>query len=196
MKTKLLLPVLLFVLTFINAQEKNWNFESNYTIVPGDGLFGEDNFVDVGVKYRFAKIGIFHLGFGINGGFSRVNVENTGFESRTDDTYLIQPRLFTEFQIPGFSKLRPSLGLGYSFVNTITDVTFSNGSEDSNGVWNQGFNFNLGVSYDISKRFFVQAQYDFVDLTPEDDTPDTIQFIGPSFNGNINNIRLGIGFRF
>lgn len=196
MKPKIFLILSILALASSFAQEKRWNIETNYTLVPGDGVFGEDNFIDVGVKYRFVKLGIFNLGFGVNGGFSRLNVENTGFENRTDDTYLIQPRFFTEFQIPGFTKLRPSLGLGYSFVNTVSDITFSNGNEDSNGVWDQGFNLNLGLSYDISQRFFIQVQYDFIDLTPDEDVPDNIVFLNPPVNGNINNIRLGLGFRF
>lgn len=196
MKSRLFFILSILALTSSFAQEKRWNVETNYTIVPGDGVFGEDNFIDVGVKYRFVKLGIFNLGFGVNGGFSRFNVENTGFESRTDKTYLIQPRLFTDVQIPGLNKLRPSLGLGYSFVNVVSDLTFSNGNEGSNSSWNQGFNFNLGLSYDISRRFFIQAQYDFIDLTPNEDVPDNIVFLNPPVNGDINNIRLGLGFRF
>ncbi len=196
MKFRFTLLLLVFCFFLGSAQENKWNVEANYTIVPGDGVFGEDNFIDLGVKYRFVTLGIFNVGFGVNGGFSRVNVENTGFESRTDDTYLVQPRFFTDMQIPGFNKLRPSLGLGASYVNVVTDITTQNGFEDQSNSNQIGFNFNLGLSYDFSRNFFIQAQYDFIDLTPEDDTPDDIVFINPPVNGNINNIRLGIGFRF
>ena len=196
MKSKLPVLLFLFAVAFAFSQEKKWNVETNYTIVPGDGVFGEDNFIDVGVKYRFLKLGIFNLGFGVNGGFSRIDVENTGFENRTDETYLVQPRVFTDFQIPGLNKLRPSIGLGASYVNVVTNYTTQNGFDDSNRSIQVGFNLNLGLSYDISKRFFIQAQYDFIDLTPNDDVPDNIVFLTPQENGDINNIRLGLGFRF
>lgn len=189
-----LLSIVLCSVSF--AQEKKWNVEANYTIVPGDGIYGEDNFIDVGAKYRFVKLGVFNFGFGVNAGFSRIDVENTGFESRTDDTYLVQPRVFSEFEIPGIQKLRPYLGLGYSYVNFESNYTFENGGEGSNTGNDFGFNFNVGISYNISNRFFLQAQYDFIDLTPNEEVPDGVVLLTPQVNGDINNIRLGLGFRF
>ncbi len=41
---------------------------------------------------------------------------------------------------------------------------------------------NFGLFYDISKRFFVQVQYDVIDLDLIDDS--------------FNKVRLGLGFRF
>ncbi|WP_299529822.1 outer membrane beta-barrel protein [Ulvibacterium sp.] len=196
MKSNILLIMGLLALSISYSQEKRWSVETNYTIVPGDGFFGEDDFIDIGVKFRFVRLGIVYLGFGINGGFSRTDVENTGFASRTDDTYLIQPRVFSELRIPGLKRLRPSLGLGASYVNVVTDYTTQNGFDNSDSTEHIGFNLNLGISYDIGKRFFVQAQYDFIDLTPDEDVPDTIVILAPLENGNINNIRLGLGFRF
>ncbi|NKI31109.1 outer membrane protein [Croceivirga thetidis] len=196
MKLKLLVLLSIVLCSISFAQEKKWNVEANYTLVPGDGVFGEDNFIDVGAKFRFAKIGVFGLGFGINAGFSRVNVENTGFESRTDNTHLIQPRVFTELMIPGAQKLRPYLGLGYSYVNVLSNYTFENGGQGSNTGIDYGFNFNLGISYNISNRFFVQAQYDFIDLTPNVEVPEGVILLSQDIKGNINNIRLGIGYRF
>ncbi len=194
MTKKLLFAFLLFSMTHVFAQDQKWSVEANYTIIPGDGLFGEDDFIDVGLKYRFVKLGLFNLGFGVNGGFSSEDVENTGFDSRRDNTYLIQPRVFSELVVPGFEKLRPSLGVGYSFLNTVSSRTI-NGMESSDDSWVQGFNLNFGISYNISKRFFLQAQYDFIDLTLDDDVPNDI-LLPAQINGNINNIRLGVGFRF
>jgi len=193
---KLLFGFLFFSTALIFAQDQKWNVEANYTIVPGDGLFGEDDFIDVGVKYRFVDFGLLNIGFGVNGGFSSENIENTGFDSRRDNTYIIQPRVFSELTIPGLEKLRPSLGLGYSFLNTVSSFTTVNGFDDSDNSWVQGFNINFGLSYDISKRIFVQAQYDFIDLTKDYDIPNNVQLLPAQINGDINNIRLGVGFRF
>lgn len=33
---------------------------------------------------------------------------------------------------------------------------------------NSGFNFNFGLSNDITKRFFIQDQYDFINLRVSD----------------------------
>lgn len=193
---KLLFGFLFFSTTLIFAQDQKWNVEANYTIVPGDGLFGEDDFIDVGVKYRFVDFGLLNTGFGVNGGFSSENIENTGFDSRRDNTYIIQPRVFSELTIPGLEKLRPSLGLGYSFLNTVSSFTTVNGFDDSDNSWVEGFNINFGLSYDISKRFFIQAQYDFIDLTLDNGIPNNVQLLPAQINGDINNIRLGVGFRF
>jgi opacity protein-like surface antigen len=170
-----------WALTF--GQEKRWNVEANYTVISEEGFggnvnFGNGNFLDTGIKYRFIQLGNFDLGFGVNGGFWAADIENTGFEKRRDKQFLLQPRFFTELQIPGVNKLRPSLGLGFSFVNTRSDFTFLNGNEGSDSGWAQAFNFNLGLSYDITNRLFVQAQYDYIALILN------------------NNLRIGFGFRF
>lgn len=196
MKARLLILFSIFVITCSFSQEKKWNVEVNYTVIPEEGFGGDRNFLDTGIKYRFVKLGIFDVGFGVNGGFWTANIDNTGFENRRDKQYLIQPRFFTELQIPGLNKLRPSLGLGYSFVNTVSDFTFSNGNKGSNSSWDQGINLNLGLSYDITNRFFVQAQYDFIDLTVDNDIPEGVILLSSDTNFDINNLRIGLGFRF
>lgn len=197
MKSRLLLFLsILVTVQCVTSQEKKWNVEANYAIVASDGFSGDYDFIDVGIKYRFVRLGIVRLGFGINGGYTRNTAENTGFESRIDDTYLIQPRFFSELSIPGLESLRTSVGLGYSLVNDVTNFTTTNDIEGSNSGWNQGFNFNLGLSYNFSRRFFIQAQYDFIDLTPENSDDDGVFVFSSEGTGNLNNIRIGLGFRF
>lgn len=177
------------------AQDKNWSVEVNYGVVPQDGFGGEDNILDLGLKYRFLNFKFLELGVGVNGGFSRLDLVNTSGGGGLTESFYIQPRLFSEFSIPGSERLRPSIGLGYSIVKQEFEQRFGE-SQTIGDTTNGGFNFNLGLSYDITKRFFVQAQYDFINLKLNDE----IQFEGENVrqNGNtkLNNIKLGLGFRF
>jgi opacity protein-like surface antigen len=103
--------------------------------------------------------------------------------------YLIQPKVFTELTIPFVEKLHPFIGLGYTFVSLQLSGS-NNGvdvSEESDTL--SGLGFNVGLAYDISKKVFVQAQYDFTKLNV-DNIPDV------KYNTNVNLLKLGIGFRF
>ena len=117
------------------------------------------------------------VGFSTNFGYF-IGDESVSFADKQSNTYILQPRLFSEFNVPFSNKLKPSLGLGYSYVSVSSpsDITLG------------GFNFNLGLSYNISKNMFVQAQYDFINLG----APDS----GFGFKENLNNIKIGIGYRF
>lgn len=196
MKYKLLLiPVLLLSINSI-AQNLNykWSVEVNYAVVPEDGFGGDDNIIEIGMKYRFTDLSFLQLGFGVNGGFSNKNHEGASIDGRTN-RYYIQPRLFSEFKIPGIERLRPTIGLGYSILNEDTSV-ISNGEDVSGNTTNGGFNFNLGVAYDITNRFFVQAQYDFINLNVRDEFIFQGEVIKPDYQEKLNNIKIGVGFRF
>ncbi|MES2852363.1 MAG: outer membrane beta-barrel protein, partial [Bacteroidota bacterium] len=52
-----------------------------------------------------------------------------------------------------------------------------------------GFNYNIGLSYDLTNKLFLQAQYDFIKIGVEDGIPDK------SYNTNINILKFGIGYR-
>ena len=52
-----------------------------------------------------------------------------------------------------------------------------------------GFNFNFGLSYDITTKYFVQVQYDFIKLGNDNDLPAI------SFNTNVNIWKFGLGYR-
>ncbi len=191
MTRKLLLAiVLLFTINGI-AQDQRWSVEANYSVIPPEGLGGRDNITDLGLRYRFIDLEFVALGVGLNAGFSRLRVKDNVATLSDTKSYFVQPKVFAEFRIPGIKRLRPNVGLGYSIVNRDFESNLS-AWNDTNG----GLNLNLGLSYDISKRFFVQVQYDFINLRDKND------FI---FNGNeiqiddvdkLNNLKLGIGIRF
>lgn len=195
MNVKLLFGLLFLVSLTTFAQDKKWSVETNYGVIPNDGFGGDDNILDFGLKYRFADFNFIQLGFGVNGGFSKDDIRSINGEGRTTESFYIQPRIFTELIIPGSEKLRPSIGLGYSIVNDDVEGRLDN----ENIMWNVtngGFNLNLGLSYDITKSIFVQAQYDFIKVNYRDELIFQGATVKPDFNEKLNNIRLGVGLRF
>ena len=196
MKYKLLLfPVLFFSINSM-AQDLNykWSVEANYAIVPDEGFGGDDNIIEIGLKYRFLDYDFVQIGLGINSGFSQKKFDELNIDGKVK-RYYIQPRLFSEFKIPGLSKFHPSLGIGYSIINEDSAV-ISIGEDVSGNTVNGGFNFNLGVTYDITNRFFIQAQYDFINLNVRDEFIFQGEVIKPDFQEKLNNIKIGVGFRF
>lgn len=170
----------LFIVTNSYAQDQRWSVEANYSLIPASGFFGSDNILEVGMKYRMLDFKFMKVGLSVNGGYF-VGDESVSFADDKSNSFVIQPRVFSEFNLPFSNKLKPSLGLGYSVVSVSSpsDIT----------PW--GFNFNLGLSYDISNKWFVQAQYDFINLSEGRRVLENQRFIE-----KINNIRVGIGFRF
>lgn len=200
MTKKLLLALLLFTSIYTFAQQdKKWSVEANYPISIGEDL-GNDaaGILDLGIKYRFLDLEVMQLGFGLNAGVFSENIRsNDGFGGAPDlldideSNWLVQPKVFAEFQIPGLQKLRPSIGLGYAFITSNFDG-FVQGAMVSETESEGGLNLNLGLSYDLTKRIFIQAQYDYIRNT----------FEVPAFPGtteikqNLGFLKLGIGFRF
>ncbi len=194
MKVKLLCVFALFLSMKTMAQEQNWSVEASYpiNITSGSNTFNTDGILDLGVKYRFADFKILKLGVGVNGGFYKEKGETDGFANFEVDlkNYFVQPKLFADFKIPAIPKLHPSIGVGYSVLfydDTFTDNTMELKASGSEG----GFNLNLGLSYDLSKRWFVQAQYDFISVGYDDED-------GNSYvrHDEIGVVKVGVGFRF
>jgi opacity protein-like surface antigen len=192
---KLLLGFLFFISVYTFAQQdKKWSVEANYSIIPADGLGGADDIFELGIKYRFTDFNFFNLGLSLNGGFSNEKFDIPNVEGKLN-TYYLQPRIFSEISIPGINRLRPNISLGYSLVNEDSSVIFM-GDDFSGNSTNGGFNINLGLMYDISDQFFIQAQYDFINLNIKDEIDFEGETIQRDFTEKLNNIKLGIGFRF
>jgi len=98
--------------------------------------------------------------------------------------WLIQLRIFSEFHLLGVQKLKPGVGLGYTFINTNLDGTVQNTSLNVSDT-NNGFNVNAALSYDINDSFFLQGQYDLIfnDNSRDNQKPLDI-------------LKLGLGIRF
>ncbi|AIZ41107.1 MULTISPECIES: outer membrane beta-barrel protein [Cellulophaga] len=190
MKQKLLLLISFALvsisLTAQDDSDQKFSVEASYPTSLNDG-FLSNGILDIGLKYRFLDLQIVKIGVGINGSLFTENDEDNAFGSPSKTkNYFIQPKIFGEVSIPGLEKLRPSVGLGYSFVNTKIEGTSSNFGDFDYDVDNKGFNFVLGTSYDITKSFFAQIQYDVIFL--EDAKEYKIN--------EFSTLKLGVGFRF
>jgi opacity protein-like surface antigen len=195
MDVKLLFGLLFLVCVTAVAQDKKWSVDANYAVIPDDGFGGDNNVIDFGLKYRFADFDFLQLGFGVNGGFSKNDVLGFNGNGSLTKSFYVQPRVFSEFIIRGSEKLRPSIGLGYSIVNDDVEGRLDN----ENIMWittNGGFNLNLGLSYDITTSLFVQVQYDLINVNYRDEITFQGVTTKQNFNDNLNNVRLGVGFRF
>lgn len=206
---RFLLVMFLVMFTFcVSAQNKKWSVEANYplNLVDGSasGINNLDGILDLGLKYRFMELGPVNLGMGISTSFlKRTDNFNFGNQSNNDlefvykaKTYLLQPKLFIELPIPGLTKLKPQFAIGYSII--FDDVYYDNGETPvfDDSETDGALNLNLGLSYDISSRIFIQLQYDYLNIARKGES----NFNGESFpydfkeNGNI--LKGGVGFRF
>lgn len=195
MNIKLLLGLLFLVSLTAFAQDKKWSVEANYPIGLDTNYSIDDGTFDAAVRYRFINTPIAQLGIDVNGG---INIHRpTGFDSDAFDTntYFFQPKVFAEFNLPFLSKLRPSVGAGYSIVNfDYKGSAFA--SMQNNDNTHGGFNFDLGLSYDITKRFFLQTKYDFIALKIKGTTTGNGVPVDFTLDENIKRFKVGIGFRF
>ena len=170
-----------------DASEKNFSVEASYPKSINDGFLG-DGVIDLGLKYRFADLKAIKLGVGINGSLFTDNDEDnaSGNPTKTKN-YFIQPRIFGEFTIKGAEKLKPSIGIGYSFVNSKIEGISRIVGDYKYTFDNNGFDLNLGTSYDITKSFFAQIQYDLIFLGDNNGAYRINEF---------STLKLGVGFRF
>lgn len=195
MRLRLITIVLIFFIIKSFSQDSKLSIEANFPIPIGDNFLGENynGIIDIGAKYRFLENEILNLGASLNFGF----VQNTK-SGATDLNQLfdvkifpIQPRIFAEFNIPNLESLHPHLGLGYSILvynakaDRINTSTLPADIDDNES----GFNINIGLSYDLTNKLFVQVQYDFIKIGVENYVPDI------KYNTNINILKFGIGYR-
>ena len=206
MKKVILASFLVFTSLIMHAQDQKWSVEANYPLNISDNLrFGELNgVVDFGIKYRFVQLGAVNIGAGLNAAFLKNHDEWTyGSQEDVDvvndykvKKLLIQTKVFAELAIPGLAKLKPQIALGYTIVKD--DYYYKSGSNtevDDNST-DGGLNLNLGLSYDISKRFFLQIQYDYININKKGDTVINGETFRYDYDDNGSLIKAGVGFRF
>tara|TARA_R110002167_G_scaffold341489_1_gene549884 strand:+ start:201 stop:818 length:618 start_codon:yes stop_codon:yes gene_type:complete len=205
MKKVILASFLVFASFIVHAQDQKWSIEANYPLVANSNLQNDFNGVlDLGIKYRFANVGPVILGVGFNAAylknFDSFTYGGPGFQDHEFDykakQFILQPKVFAELPIPGLSAFRPQIGIGYSF--SIVDIYYDNGDQFfvDNTNTEGGLNLNVGLSYDISKRFFVQAQYDYLNIKYKGESEINGQTSNYNFKEKTGFIKAGVGFRF
>lgn len=198
MKKKLLLGILLSTTVYTFAQDRNWSVEVNYPVNLNEFgvLNGKDGTIDVGLKYRFLNTDIVHLGLSLSGGLTSDSAGSNNNDTFKSTTYFFQPKIFAEFDLPIVPKLHPSVGLGYSLVSFNYEGAIGATDFSDQGNTDGGLNFEAGLSYNISSRFFVQAQYDLIRLRVRDEVVFDGERVNFDLDESINRLKIGIGFRF
>ena len=192
MKQNLLLT-LLFILSMKSfSQDSKLSLEMHYPLTMGQNFISKSysGIIDVGGKFRFSELKNINIGASLNGGILSNNTnDNNGNQDFRVKSYLIQPRIFSELKIESVPKIRPFVGIGYTFMvfkatgtNNGFDVSASNSTES-------GINANFGVAYDITSKIFLDLQFDYVKLNVGNEVPKT------AFNTNVNLLKVGLGLR-
>ncbi len=204
---KIVLSVVIGFSTFFSlAQDLNWSVEANYplNVTSGSGFGEKDGILDLGIKNRFLDFGLIQLGAGLstsfylnNSDFTYGSQENPSVEvDFKSNSFLIQPKIFAELSLPGIPKLKPQIGLGYSLV---IDYAYLKNGE--NVVFDEtesdfGLNLNVGLSYDISKRLFIQIQYDYFNFARKGETNFDDITVPFDFKEDVGLLKAGLGLRF
>lgn len=174
------------------SQESKFSIELNYPLPIDNNFIGKNytGIIDLGGKYRILNKEIVNVGVAFNAGL--LIFDNTKINSPQNFkvyAYPIQPKVFCEFNIKSISKLHPYTSLGYSFlVFRATGTNNGYNVSDFNDT-QSGINLNFGLAYDITNKFFVNAQYDYIKLNKEEGIPDS------TFNTKINILKFGLGLR-
>lgn len=197
MKQLLLTSFLAFTCIVLHAQDQKWSVEANYPFTLDDGTFSNnDGAIDLGIKYRFFRTDLVRLGLDLNGGFVYDKAGNNNEDTFKSKTYLFQPKLFAEFSVPFAPKWHPMVGVGYSVVSNNFSGSISGTDFSDRSGADGGFNFDIGISYDISSRFFLQLKYDMILLQVKDEVVFDNERINIDFRENIDRLKIGVGFRF
>jgi hypothetical protein len=193
MKRFLFLVLCYFTINTSFSQESNVSVELNLPVLLGQNFYA-DNYTgvfDIGATYEFVKLNTTKIGTSLNVSFLRDS--NIGRNSQFDlRLYVIEPKIHTTFTMPSNEKLHFKTGLGYSlFVfdlvqnENTTQFNFNeNTTDNKNGVA-----INLGLIYDLGKKFYAEIQYDFVKLFVDENV------IANAYNTNLNIFKIGVGIR-
>ena len=195
MKTKI--TVVLFLLFTINlfSQDSKFSIEANFPILIDNNHYGENynGIIDLGLKYRISNFGFMDLGFALNTSLFNTNYkissDITTFEIK-ENILFIRPKVFSEIIIKSNEKIHPTIGLGYTFIESKVSANSSDFPNESESYSDNGLNLYLGIAYDITNKIFIQAQYDYIKKKVSKEIPDY------KYYSNINFLNIGLGYRF
>lgn len=193
MKHYFLIFSTLLTLILSHAQERKFSLEANYPLPIDDGFVFQNytGIADLGLKYRFYETNIVSLGAGVNGGMLVANFNSYDTKIKTTN-YIIQPKFISEFKLKN-SKIHPYASLGWSFMTFVADGStsplYDNPIKIDDSNTQSGINLTAGTLFDVSKRVFINFQFDFTNLNKKGNVPNT------SYNTQILLLKAGVGFR-
>lgn len=170
------------ILTSAFSQNSKFGATVYYPIPIGDNFIQENytSTIGIGASYRFATSRLFSFDLSLRGSFmSRDRINNS-----TVTLFNFQPSIFTSLKIPAIPKLKPKVGLGYTFLSFNVPDVFNPAVNDRK----RGYNINVGLSYVVIKRLSILFEYDFTRLDRERGIPDI------SFNKNVSFINFGLHY--
>lgn len=175
-----------------NAQEERFSIEIGYPITVDNNFIGTNfnGIVDVGGKYRFVQAGILNIAGGLNISLLTNPANNDFGIDFTVNAFVFQPKGIVELKIPTLSGFRPFVGLGLSVFTFTSQQSLSDFEIAGISETQIGFTISPGISYDIFNQFFLQLQYEYTSVSPDDDVPDI------PFNRNVSLLKVGAGYRF
>ena len=193
MKHYFLIFSTLFTLILSQAQERKFSLEANYPVPIDDGFVFQNytGIIDLGLKYRFYETNVLSLGAGVNGVMLKADF-NSYYTNFSTTNYTVQPKVFSEFKLKN-SKIHPYASLGWSFMTFVAKG--STGPFDGEPIKiddsnvQGGINLTAGTLFDVSKRVFINFQFDFTNLSKKGNVPNT------SYNTQILLLKAGVGFR-
>ncbi|RXR20789.1 hypothetical protein EQG63_02315 [Flavobacterium amnicola] len=193
MKNRIVVIVLLFLSVTAISQNKKFSIDVNYPLSLNAYEFQKINgIIDASFKYRFKETNAMKLGASYT--FDLLNEKDPFNNEVLDRKYSFHHLdVFSEFKLNNAEKLHPFVGIGYSMLFSEYEYFYSQNqfTEIKTEKYNAGgLNFNLGLSYDISPKFFIQSYFHYVRIYRE--SPITNKMSGI----NYNQIKLGAGFRF
>jgi len=181
------------------------------TLVAGITVFGQDNKtsatltlpfttkpfsysdnLNLGLQYRFIEAGPVVIGVSTNFSYLQRKTQLGSTTAKLIGT-TVQPRVFGELNIPAIEKLKPSLALGYTWINYKSKIAGQSSKTDE-----KGFNMNIGLSYYMSDSFFLIAHLDRSRLVIEYEIVDLSSPVINNFKEAYwsNLLNIGVGFRF
>ena len=188
MKTRFWFAAVLLLSCFpFYGQEHKWSVEANYPISVGQD-FGASNrgVIGAGLSFRFADLVKVKLGASLDATWFATTLINDSdpIQELKYRDFLLQPRIFGELPLTANKKLKLRTGIGWTIHRSLGPSFFDSDGQIQGEEWNSGPNLNAGFVYDLSGRWYIQAQYDLVFTS------------GESVSRTIGLLKIGAGFRF
>lgn len=167
---RLIKSIALFIAIGGLAQDSKISIDVTYPLpISGEVFSSNTGIIDIGFNYVFYEKKSFGVGASLSGSaFTQTTNDRDNRSSYTDNTRLLQSKIFGTYIIGQNKGLRPFIGIGYTFafynIKFDRPESIQGGLPDS-GDTGSGININAGATLDVSKRVYVLAEYDHINLS-------------------------------